>query len=124
MHCGFELQQPIGGPELPATPSGTRRPPSGAASTSQCLGCWKSRFFLIRHKIAFYRSSPGSAPVAYTIEGRAFKFGDAPNSHVMISANRKELHNSFNFTMDFRTHYPNGLLLFSSVRINLIAIIF
>jgi laminin alpha 1/2 len=53
----------------------------------------------------------------YTIEGRAFKFGDAPNSHVMISANRKELHNSFNFTMDFRTHYPNGLLLFSSVRI-------
>jgi hypothetical protein len=60
----------------------------------------------------------------YTIEGRAFKFGDAPNSHVMISANRKELHNSFNFTMDFRTHYPNGLLLFSSVRINLIAIIF
>ena len=51
----------------------------------------------------------------YTIEGRAFKFGDAPNSHVMISANRKELHNSFNFTMDFRTHYPNGLLLFSSV---------
>lgn len=53
----------------------------------------------------------------YTIEGRAFKFGDAPNSHVMISANRKELHSSFNFTMDFRTHYPNGLLLFSSVRI-------
>lgn len=52
----------------------------------------------------------------YTIEGRAFKFGDAPNSHVMISASRKELHSSFNFTMDFRTHYPNGLLLFSSVR--------
>ncbi len=60
----------------------------------------------------------------YTIEERAFKFGDAPNSHVMSSANRKELLNSFNFTMDFRTHYPNGLLLFSSVRINLIAIIF
>lgn len=53
----------------------------------------------------------------YTIEGRAFKFGDAPNSHVMIAVNRKELATSFNFTLDFRTHYPNGLLLFSSVNI-------
>lgn len=51
----------------------------------------------------------------YTIEGRAFKFGDAPHSHVTISVNRKELQNSFNFTLDFRTHYPNGMLLFSSV---------
>lgn len=51
----------------------------------------------------------------YTIEGRAFKFGDAPNSHVMITANRKELATNFNFTLDFRTHYPNGLLVFSSV---------
>lgn len=51
----------------------------------------------------------------YTIEGRAFKFGDAPNSHVMIAANRKELATSFNVTLDFRTHYPNGLLIYSSV---------
>ena len=51
----------------------------------------------------------------YTIEGRAFKFGDAPHSHVVISANRKELQTSFNLTLDFRTHYPNGLLLYSSV---------
>ena len=52
----------------------------------------------------------------YTIEGRAVKFGDAPHSHVMITGNRKELQTSFNFTLDFRTHYPNGLLLYSSVR--------
>lgn len=55
----------------------------------------------------------------YTIEGRAFKFGDAPHSHVTISVNRKELQNNFNFTLDFRTHYPNGMLLFSSVSLRL-----
>ena len=55
----------------------------------------------------------------YTIEGRAFKFGDAPHSHVAIVApmNRKEMQGSnFNFTLDFRTHYPNGLLLFSAMK--------
>jgi hypothetical protein len=59
----------------------------------------------------------------YTIEGRAVKFGDAPHSHVMITGNRKELQTSFNFTLDFRTHYPNGLLLYSSVRLILIIIV-
>ena len=56
----------------------------------------------------------------YTIEGRAFKFGDAPFSHVVAPMNRnKDLQASgsnFNFTLDFRTHYPNGLLLFSAMK--------
>ena len=52
----------------------------------------------------------------YTIEGRAFKFGDVPHSHVMIPLQRKETDTSFNVTLDFRTHYPNGLLLYSSAK--------
>ena len=51
----------------------------------------------------------------YTIEGRAFKFGDVPYSHVMISRQHNDPDAGFNVTLDFRTHYPNGLLLYSSV---------
>ena len=51
----------------------------------------------------------------YTIEGRAFKFGDVPYSHVMLSTQHNDPESGFNVTLDFRTHYPNGLLLYSSV---------
>ena len=52
----------------------------------------------------------------YTIEGRAFKFGDVPYSHVMLPTQRSSDPDSgFNVTLDFRTHYPNGLLLYSMV---------
>ena len=80
---------------------------------------------LARGSVAEERMQANERPLArcrespqYTIEGRAVKFGDAPNSHVVISASRKELVSSFNFTLDFRTHYPNGLIFYSSVSSN------
>nr|XP_018899369.1 PREDICTED: laminin subunit alpha-1 [Bemisia tabaci] len=52
---------------------------------------------------------------SYPIESGAAKFGDTPHSHVQIDFSKRNLGNIFqdNFTleMQFRTFYPNGVLL-------------
>lgn len=48
---------------------------------------------------------------SYSLEPGAAKFGDSPHSHVQIR-HRKSVLQAGDFTveLDFRTHYPNGLL--------------
>jgi hypothetical protein len=48
---------------------------------------------------------------SYSLEPGAAKFGDSPHSHVQIRQ-RKSVIQTGDFTveLDFRTHYPNGLL--------------
>ncbi|XP_043229158.1 laminin subunit alpha-2-like isoform X2 [Amphibalanus amphitrite] len=50
-------------------------------------------------------------PSQVTLEARAVKLGDDPFSHVFVPVQRKNLRRNFNITLDFRTFYPNGLLL-------------
>lgn len=59
---------------------------------------------------------------SYPIESGAAKFGDTPHSHVQIDFSKRNLGNIFqdNFTleMQFRTFYPNGVLLVIPVSIS------
>jgi hypothetical protein len=48
---------------------------------------------------------------SYSLEPGAAKFGDSPHSHVQIHQRKSVLQTGdFTVELDFRTHYPNGLL--------------
>lgn len=47
----------------------------------------------------------------YTLEERAVKFGDALHSHVLLNIPTLDFKADFNLSLDFRTYYPNGLLM-------------
>jgi len=48
---------------------------------------------------------------SYSLEPGAAKFGDSPHSHVQIRQRKSVLQaGDFTVELDFRTHYPNGLL--------------
>lgn len=49
----------------------------------------------------------------YEIEDEAVKFGDKPNCYVVVRKNFWK--NDFLLELDFRTFYPNGLILFSVI---------
>lgn len=53
---------------------------------------------------------------SYSYEPNAFKFGDGPYSHSVVSLPRKLWQRNFNIQFDFRTFYPDGLLFASAVR--------
>lgn len=49
---------------------------------------------------------------SYSLEPGAAKFGDSPHSHVQIRQRKSVLQaGDFTVELDFRTLYPNGLLL-------------
>jgi hypothetical protein len=49
--------------------------------------------------------------LSYSLEPGAAKFGDSPHSHVQIRQRKSVLQaGDFTVELDFRTHYPNGLL--------------
>ena len=48
---------------------------------------------------------------SYSFDADAVKFGDAPNSHVLVSFRRKNLlQKDFTVELQFRTFYPSGML--------------
>lgn len=54
---------------------------------------------------------------SFSYEPNAFKFGDGPNSHSIITIvnSRKMWQKNFNIEFDFRTFYPNGVLFIAPV---------
>jgi laminin, alpha 1/2 len=53
---------------------------------------------------------------SYSYETNAFKFGDGMFSHSIVNvANRHLWQKNFNIQFDFRTFYPNGVLLAAPV---------
>lgn len=60
------------------------------------------------------QNTEGCAPIShYITDERAVKFGDKPNSFVYI--NTPFWKRDFKFKFDFRTFYPDGLLIISTV---------
>lgn len=58
---------------------------------------------------------------AYSYEPNAFKFGDRPQSHSIISIGKHLWQTNFDIQFDFRTFYPNGLLFFIPVNMLLLS---
>lgn len=55
---------------------------------------------------------------SYSYEPNAFKFGDGPHSHAIVSLPTRNLwQKNFSVLFDFRTFYPNGVLFLAPVSV-------
>jgi laminin alpha 1/2 len=56
---------------------------------------------------------------SYSYEPHAFKYGDKPKSHSVVTVAQRNLwQRNFNIQFDFRTFYPDGVLFVAPVMVS------